>query len=158
MPLTKMANRQSGFNKTAFLDEESVCFAMPSRLGQMADLGNEPLTSDDEEACFEDVWIPKGVAKLRLESREISISLWKKHDVETDIRQKRSEFLLLGKEKWMVYCERLFCLCQRSWKVSKCFLLRMRKPRITFFLLFWSQKEKGKIEGVHPNKNWKQLK
>ena len=55
MPLTKMANRQSGFNKTAFLDEESVCFAMPSRLGQMADLGNEPLTSDDEEACFEDV-------------------------------------------------------------------------------------------------------
>jgi hypothetical protein len=55
MPLTKMANRQSGFNKTVFLDEESVCFAMPSRLGQMADLGNEPLTSDDEEACFEDV-------------------------------------------------------------------------------------------------------
>ena len=30
----------------------------------------------------------KGVAKLRLESREISISLWKKQDVETDIRQK----------------------------------------------------------------------
>ena len=39
-------------------DEESACFAMPLRLGQVADLGNEPLTSDDEEACFEDVWIP----------------------------------------------------------------------------------------------------
>ena len=36
-------------------DEESACFAMPLRLGQVADLGNEPLTSDDEEACFEDV-------------------------------------------------------------------------------------------------------
>ena len=47
-----MANRQSGFNKTAFLDEESVCFAMPSRLG---DPGDEPVTCDDEEACFEDV-------------------------------------------------------------------------------------------------------
>ena len=55
MSLTKMADRQSGFKETVFLDEESVCFAMPSRLGQMADLGNEPLTSDDEEACFEDV-------------------------------------------------------------------------------------------------------
>ena len=36
-------------------DEENARFAMPSRLGQMADLGNEPVTSDDEEACFEDV-------------------------------------------------------------------------------------------------------
>ena len=34
----------------------------------------------------------------------------------------------------MVYCERVFCLCQKGWKVSKCFLLRMRKPRITFLL------------------------
>ena len=50
-----MANRQSGFNKTVFLDEESFCFAMPLRLGQVADLGNEPLTSDDEEASLEDV-------------------------------------------------------------------------------------------------------
>ena len=36
-------------------DEESACFAMPRGLSQVADLGNEPLTSDDEEACFEDV-------------------------------------------------------------------------------------------------------
>ena len=36
-------------------DEESVRFAMPRGLSQVADFGNEPLTSDDEEACFEDV-------------------------------------------------------------------------------------------------------
>ena len=35
--------------------KKSVRFAMPKRLGQMADLGDEPVTSDDEEACFEDV-------------------------------------------------------------------------------------------------------
>ena len=151
-----MANRQSGFNKTVFLDEESVCFAMPSRLGQMADLGNEPLTSDDEEACFEDVWIPKGVAKLRLESREISISLWKKHDVETDIRQKRSKFLLLGKEKWMVYCERVFCLCQRGLEGLKMFSLENEKTKDYFFC--FSKAKKRRLKGVHPNKNWKQLK
>ena len=50
-----LIDNKSGFNETVFLDEESVCFAMPLRLGQVADLGNEPLTSDDEEACFEDV-------------------------------------------------------------------------------------------------------
>jgi len=37
-------------------DEEKVlALQCHLRLGQMADLGNEPLTSDDEEACFEDV-------------------------------------------------------------------------------------------------------
>lgn len=88
---------------------------------------------------------PLGVAKLRLESREISISLWKKHDVETDIRQKRSEFLLLGKEKWMVYCERVFCLCQRELEGLKMFSLENEKTKDYFSLLFQSQKEE--IEG-----------
>ena len=69
-------------------------------------------------------------------------------------------FLFLGKEKWIGYCERVFFLCQKGWKVSKCFLLRMRKPRITLFFASQSQKEeieakkrKGRLKGVHPNKN-----
>ena len=45
-------------------------------------------------------------------------------------------FLFLGKEKWIGYCERVFFLCQEGWRVSKCFLLRMRKPRITLFFAF----------------------
>ena len=95
------------------------------------------------------------MAKLRLESREISISLWKKHDVETDIRQKRSKFLLLGKEKWMVYCERVFCLCQRGLEGLKMFSLENEKTKDYFFLLFQSQKEE--IEGGTPKQKLKTI-
>ena len=70
---------------------------------------------------------------------------------ETDIRQKRSMFLLLGKEKWMVYCEPFFCLCPGGLEGLKMFSLENEKTKDYFFLLFQSQKEE--IEGVHPNKN-----
>ena len=56
---TKMANGQQKWiqwNRVSWWRKCLLCNAI--RLGQMADLGNEPLTSDDEEACFEDVWIP----------------------------------------------------------------------------------------------------
>ena len=41
--------------KLVFLDEESIMLCNALRLSQVADLGNEPLTSDDEEAYFEGV-------------------------------------------------------------------------------------------------------
>ena len=128
---------------------------MPSRLGQVADLGNEPLTSDDEEASLEDVWIPQGVAKLRLGSREISISPWKKLKCLklTSYSKDHTFTFWEGKVDGLLW--RVFCLCQKGWRVSKCFLLRMRKPRITFFCFFQSQKEE--IEGDTPKQKLKTI-
>jgi len=83
------------------------------RLSQVADLRDEPVTSDDEG--------PKVCQSPVRGGRWLTVN---------------TMFLFLGKEKWMGYCEPVFCLCQKGWKISKCFLLRMRKPRITIFFAF----------------------
>ena len=57
---TKMANRQRGFNETCVSWWRKCLLCNASRLSQMADLGNESLTSDDEEACFGGVWTLEG--------------------------------------------------------------------------------------------------
>ena len=80
---------------------------------RLSDPGDEPVTSDDERAkvCQNPV---RGKRRLTV----------------------NTVFLFLGKEKWIGYCERVFFLSQEGWRVSKCFLLRMRKPRITLFFAF----------------------
>ena len=65
-------------------------------------------------------------------------------------------FYSLGRNSGWFTVNVSFAYARGGWKVSKCFLLRMRKPRITFFC--FSKAKKRRLKGVHPNKNWKQLK
>ena len=55
----------------------------------------------------------------------------------------------------MVYCERVFCLCQRGLEGLKMFSLENEKTKDYFFLLFQSQKEE--IEGGTPKQKLKTI-
>ena len=101
------------------------------RLSQVADLRDEPVTSDDEG--------PKVCQSPVRGGRWLTVN---------------TMFLFLGKEKWIGYCERVFFLCQKGWKVSKCFSLENEKTKdYAFFCFSEAKKRKGRLKGVHPNKN-----
>ena len=137
-----LIDNKSGFNGTDFWWGKVLALQCHLRLGQMADLGNEPVTSDDEEACFENVWYPWGVAKLRLESREISISPWKKLKCLRLTSYTKYFFFFLGRKSGLLTVNGLFCLIPKGWRVSKGVFSRSWEIKALLFFGHTKQKLK----------------
>ena len=84
----------------------------------------------------------KGRPKLRLESREISISPWKKLKCLRLTSYTKDFFFFLGRKSGLFTVNGLLCLIPKGWRVSKRVFLEVEKSKLYFFFGHTKQKLK----------------